>query len=139
MITDLQIENFRGIDRLHMPGLARVNLLVGHNAVGKTSVLEALALLNSASPTTAHQLDALRDFYPEFKATSTFGAFRHLFRDVSKPARLQATWPTGPEIATAELVPVADVWPDELDPEMASGQAQVHARALVNVERYELT
>jgi AAA domain, putative AbiEii toxin, Type IV TA system/AAA ATPase domain len=47
MIRELTLENFRAFGALHLTGLARVNLLVGANNSGKTSVLEAVALLAS--------------------------------------------------------------------------------------------
>lgn len=39
------IRNFRGFDELTVDGLTRVNLIVGDNGTGKTSLLEALFLL----------------------------------------------------------------------------------------------
>ena len=45
MLRSLQIENFRGLKKFSMAGLGRVNLLVGTNNCGKTSVLEAIHLL----------------------------------------------------------------------------------------------
>jgi hypothetical protein len=45
MYTSIRIQNFRGIEDLEIKDLGRINLLVGANNVGKTSVLEALALL----------------------------------------------------------------------------------------------
>jgi energy-coupling factor transporter ATP-binding protein EcfA2 len=45
MISSLTIEGFRCFERLEMGGLGRVNLIVGKNNSGKTSVLEALHLL----------------------------------------------------------------------------------------------
>lgn len=47
LLRDLTIENFRSFDKYQLNGLARVNLLVGDNNCGKTSVLEAAYLLNS--------------------------------------------------------------------------------------------
>lgn len=47
MITNLQIRNFRGLRDVTLRDLRRVNLLVGGNDTGKTSVLEALILLLS--------------------------------------------------------------------------------------------
>lgn len=44
MLTDFTIKNFRGIKELTLPSLKRVNLFVGKNGVGKTSVLEAVEL-----------------------------------------------------------------------------------------------
>ena len=45
----LKIENFRGIKSLEIDDLARVNLFVGRNNCGKTSVLEAAFLLTGMS------------------------------------------------------------------------------------------
>ena len=45
----LTIENFRGIKKLKIDDLKRVNLLVGRNNCGKTSVLEAVFLLSGMS------------------------------------------------------------------------------------------
>lgn len=47
MISSIQIEGYRGFQRFEMSGLGRLNLLVGTNNSGKTSVLEALQLLTS--------------------------------------------------------------------------------------------
>ena len=45
LIHDLTIENYRSFENYKLDGLARVNLLVGDNNCGKTSVLEAAYLL----------------------------------------------------------------------------------------------
>lgn len=45
MLSSVGMENFRGFDRYRLGGLARVNLLVGENNSGKSSLLEALAFL----------------------------------------------------------------------------------------------
>lgn len=47
MITSLEIEGYRGFSRFEMANLGRINLLVGKNNSGKTSVLEALDLLEA--------------------------------------------------------------------------------------------
>lgn len=49
MIKSFQIEGFRGIQNLSVNKLNRVNLIVGDNNSGKTSVLEALQLLRNPS------------------------------------------------------------------------------------------
>lgn len=42
MITSLEIKGFRCFEHLRVPGLTRVNLIVGTNNAGKTSILEAV-------------------------------------------------------------------------------------------------
>lgn len=57
----LKIENFRGIKSLKIDDLARVNLFVGRNNCGKTSVLEAASLLTGMSdPTLILGIENLR-------------------------------------------------------------------------------
>ncbi|KAA6327692.1 ATP/GTP phosphatase [termite gut metagenome] len=47
MITldSIKIENFRGFDSLEIKGLSKINLFVGKNNSGKTSILESIFLL----------------------------------------------------------------------------------------------
>src|SRR5437870_8122073 len=47
MISSIQIIGYRGFEHFEVSALGRVNLLVGTNNSGKTSVLEAIHLLNS--------------------------------------------------------------------------------------------
>lgn len=46
---DITIENFRGIDLLEIKDFAPINIFVGKNNVGKTSILEAIFLLSGMS------------------------------------------------------------------------------------------
>ncbi len=48
MYSSLHISGYRGFDSFRMRGLGRVNLLVGANNSGKTSILECIELLQSA-------------------------------------------------------------------------------------------
>ena len=47
MLGSLQLHKFRGFDAYELTDLTRVNLLVGKNNCGKTSILEAIQLLVS--------------------------------------------------------------------------------------------
>lgn len=49
MIRTLQLTNYRGFEEYRLSGLSRVNLLVGKNNCGKTSILEAINLLASGA------------------------------------------------------------------------------------------
>jgi AAA domain, putative AbiEii toxin, Type IV TA system/AAA ATPase domain len=65
MFTSLQLKNFRGFTSLALDGLQRVNLIVGRNNAGKTSLLEAIAIL--VAPDQLQQMPgALRPFTGEF-------------------------------------------------------------------------
>ncbi|MEH2008793.1 AAA family ATPase [Nostoc sp.] len=47
MLKTIKIENFRSFPSFELQQLGRVNLLVGKNNTGKTSILEAIQLLCS--------------------------------------------------------------------------------------------
>jgi predicted ATPase len=53
MISSIQINGYRGLQSFAMDGLGRINLLVGTNNSGKTSVLEAIYLLSSQGDPSA--------------------------------------------------------------------------------------
>jgi hypothetical protein len=53
MISSFHIEGYRGFRRLDMVDLGQINLIVGKNNNGKTSILEALHLLTSRGDVSA--------------------------------------------------------------------------------------
>ena len=57
MYSSIRIKGYRGLDSFRMQGLGRVNLLVGTNNCGKTSILECIELLRSAGD--PHVLSAI--------------------------------------------------------------------------------
>ena len=48
MLRSLEIQNFKGIKQGKIDDLAQVNILVGRNNSGKSTILDALILLRSA-------------------------------------------------------------------------------------------
>lgn len=57
MLSSLQIRNFRMLSDLHVPTLGRVNLVVGKNNSGKSTVLEALRVYaQNANPSFLDEL-----------------------------------------------------------------------------------
>ncbi len=66
MLQNLTIEGFRGFKHFKMGDLGRINLLVGTNNSGKTSILEAIEILTtdsaSAIMNTLHRRNELIDF-----------------------------------------------------------------------------
>lgn len=69
MLRDLTIQNYRCFKDFHIDGLARVNLLVGMNNIGKTSLLEAVYLfVNRGAPQClADLLNNRGEFVEQFK------------------------------------------------------------------------
>src|SRR5207302_5951302 len=53
MYTSLTVESFRGLTNVTLDDLRRVNLIVGKNNAGKTSLLEAISQQSGAIRTTS--------------------------------------------------------------------------------------
>lgn len=110
MLKTLSIRNFRGFEQFEMHDLGRVNLLVGTNNSGKTSVLEAIELLCShgylpaiweaASRRGEVLMDAMDGGRPEISV-------RHLFHGHELAARntfsIEARRGDGAESLTAVI------------------------------------
>lgn len=78
LINSFSIHSFRGIHDLTVSGLNHVNLIVGDNNCGKTSVLEALLLLRSpADIANFIRIARLRDL-THFRS-NTYESFINLF------------------------------------------------------------
>lgn len=95
MIRSFTVEGFRGFERFELRGLGRINLLVGANNSGKTSLLEALELFGGGGSSA----DLWRILQRRGEATSTDAVLRaqvaHLFFGhtprVGSAIRLKAT------------------------------------------------
>jgi AAA15 family ATPase/GTPase len=64
MLKSLKIKNFRCFEEFDLPQLGRVNLLVGKNNSGKTSILEAIHILNS--PNSVNSFLDIIDYRGEY-------------------------------------------------------------------------
>ncbi|MGD1711968.1 AAA family ATPase [Dapis sp. BLCC M172] len=85
MLKSLTINNFRCFQSFELQQLSRVNLLVGMNNSGKTSILEAIQLLYSVyQPETLHKIMSYRGEFL-LKEGSRQLDIRHLFygREIS--------------------------------------------------------
>lgn len=59
---NIDIKNFRGIEHLEIEDFSRINVLLGHNNSGKSTVLEALMLQTGMSnPDLPQQLNSIRN------------------------------------------------------------------------------
>jgi hypothetical protein len=109
--TRIWIENFRGLSHLAIEDLGRINLLVGPNNSGKTSVLEALWLLQApGSPSLTSNLSVFRGLNAGPQAADP--GWSTLFADLdrSKVIRIGGEYSGG---ASEELtISLTSRWPD---------------------------
>ena len=81
---NIEIKNFRGIDHLKVDDFSRVNVFLGQNNSGKSSVLEAIAMsMSMSNPEVPQMINAVRARKP----FSNFIDVKYFFRnmDVSTP------------------------------------------------------
>ncbi len=81
---NIEIRNFRGIDHLKVDDFSRVNVFLGQNNSGKSSVLEAIAMsMSMSNPEVPQMINAVRARKP----FSNFIDVKYFFRnmDVSTP------------------------------------------------------
>ena len=89
---NIEIKNFRGIDHLKIDDFSRVNVFLGQNGSGKTSILETLLLLSGMSnPELPQAINAIR-------SRGTSGQFLHV-RDIFHNLILQSA----PEISATQF------------------------------------
>lgn len=83
MLKNLQVVGFRGISKLSLGQLGRVNLIVGKNNTGKTALLEAVEFLCARYTPGAWLRSPLRrgEVLPRFSEFNQAVEVRHLFHD----------------------------------------------------------
>ncbi|MFI5380882.1 MAG: ATP/GTP-binding protein [Tepidisphaerales bacterium] len=92
MLDTINIERFRGIRALCLEDLGKVNIFVGTNATGKTSVLEAISMI--ANPTAVQWLVTLsqwREMPPPSRANDDTLRVFFYDLDVSQPVKFEFT------------------------------------------------
>lgn len=72
---NIEIKNYRGVDHLKIDGFSRVNILLGQNSSGKSSVLECLLLMMGMSnPDLPQTINSIRS-----RSFSSFADLGYLF------------------------------------------------------------
>lgn len=86
MIESLKIKNFKNLNGLEIPHLSQINLISGQNNVGKSTLLEAIAIYTN--PSQIIKILSERDEYPLYKEENeterinqNTNAFSSLFTD----------------------------------------------------------
>lgn len=83
MITSIKIQNFRCFRSIEIDDLAKVNVLVGRNANGKTALLEAIYICSSSTaPQAAFQLRAMRRVGNRIEVSLEKAAYASLWDDL---------------------------------------------------------
>ncbi len=79
LLKDLTIENFKGFDKVELKDFSKINLILGRNNSGKTSILEAIFLLTGMSN------PSLPDNINRFRGIRTIdaGNLKYLFHKTS--------------------------------------------------------
>lgn len=86
---NIEIKNFRGVDHLKIDDFSRVNVFLGQNNSGKTTVLEAIAMLMAMSnPDIPQAINAVRARKPFSKFIDIQYFFKNL--DVSASPEVMA-------------------------------------------------
>ena len=115
-LSELEIENYRGIESLKIDKIKQVNLIVGKNNSGKTSILEAIFLLMGMSDSqlalNVHNFRSLR--------LTNNQDFSYLFPqfDFSKEPLIKGSLDS--ETRTLKLTPSYE----KILPEMTNGKAK---------------
>lgn len=82
LFKDLHIRNFRGFKEIDVDDLSNINLFLGHNNSGKTSILESIFLLiGMSNPELNIKINNFRDFV--HNETEDFNLIFHNF-DIEK-------------------------------------------------------
>jgi predicted ATPase len=95
MYESIRFEGLRALDHVELTGLRRVNLIVGKNNVGKTTVLEGLLLLggatNPAMLLTLGQMRGQRLDRARPEPEPIWRSFSHAFQD-DRIVRITGQW-----------------------------------------------
>ena len=134
MYRSFEIKNFRGLNKLAIKGLGRINLIIGENNVGKTALLEALWIHHGAViPELGLRVDTFRGLDAgdpeEFMGSLFFGFDRGLVIELSAtgdwggaPRRLKMSMEDRPTVE----IPVTGVGPDQPTHQTTYSRNQLH-------------
>lgn len=103
-IRSLRVKNFRALENIEVEFAEGVNVIVGPNAIGKTSILEAIRLAKAIlAPRTMNEanqtLIALGAIAPHDQNTLMFDA---ISRDQQRPIEISSTY----ELRSAEIAEI---------------------------------
>jgi AAA15 family ATPase/GTPase len=106
-ISDLTIETFRGINDLQLKNLGGINIIVGANNSGKTSILEAVSLLkNPLDVANAVKVSRMREIFQSFIAISGLNdldSFINMFNRNNEINRIKISGTMNNQVFTLQI------------------------------------
>jgi DNA replication and repair protein RecF len=130
VLTDLRLADFRCFERLHFEPAPGTNFIIGANAQGKTSILEAACVVaRLQSPRTPTLAEVVRHGQPGAAIDAHFSGTHLHFR--FEPPKRALALDSVPQTGTADYLRVARVaWFSNDDLEIIRGSASKRRRAL---------
>ena len=126
MFRKITIDGFRGIDGFSMEDFRRVNVMVGRNGAGKTSILEAMAVVTAPTATGGLLMaNTWRDM-PGANSRS-WHSLLTLFSGMDPHGRMRFEYETDDETASIEVDAIFGA--SETDP-LESGTGTGYEEAL---------
>ncbi len=128
MLTSLSISGFRGIPALKIDDLARVNIFLGGNGAGKTSILEALAAIaNPVHPGMLATMSTWREM-PGVNSVAPAGLEAFFYSMETSPIRLEFVVDgVTQRLTITALVGIEGTFEMDTDADSASSQSSTAA------------
>ena len=115
---NIEIKNFRGIDHLKIDDFSRVNILLGQNSSGKSSVLECLLLMMGMSnPDLPQTINSIRS--RNYSSFADLGYMFHNYDLKVKPETSSVLFDDTKRHLSLELTYVFD---EKSQPDLQHGQ-----------------
>lgn len=116
--SNIEIKNFRGIDHLKIDDFSRVNILLGQNSSGKSSVLECLLLMMGMSnPNLPQTINSIRS-----RNYSSFADLSYMFHDYDLKARPETSSVLFDNTKRHLSLELTYVFDEKSQPDLQSGQ-----------------
>ena len=115
---NIEIKNFRGIDHLKIDDFSRVNILLGQNSSGKSSVLECfLLMMGMSNPDLPQTINSIRS-----RNYSSFADLSYMFHNYDLKARPEMSSVLFDNTKRHLSLELTYVFDEKSQPDMQSGQ-----------------
>ena len=116
--SNIEIKNFRGIDHLKIEDFSRVNILLGQNSSGKSSVLECfLLMMGMSNPDLPQTINSIRS-----RNYSSFADLSYMFHNYDLKARPEMSAVLFDNTKRHLSLELTYVFDEKSQPDLQSGQ-----------------